>query len=138
MAGFLFQFPPSFHYSEENLDLFLKTVSPKFLNVVEFRHKSWWNPDVFSSLNKHHIIFSGVSIPKDIPDDVIMNSSDFLYYRLHGVPVLYKSEYELSQLENLAEKIREFKGTAYIFFNNTWGKAGIKNALELKEILRKP
>lgn len=136
LAGFLFQFPPSFHYTKENLDLFLKTLSPEFLNVVEFRHSSWWNTEVFLELKKHQIIFSGVSIPKDISDDVIINSNEFLYYRLHGVPVLFKSEYEFSELQTLAEKIRDFKGSAYVFFNNTWGQAGIKNALELQKILR--
>lgn len=138
LAGFLFQFPPSFHYSEENLDLFLNTVSPEFLNVVEFRHASWWNSEVFLKLKKNQIIFSGVSIPKDISDDVIINSDKFLYYRLHGIPVLFKSEYQLSELQILAEKIRDFKGTAYVFFNNTWGQAGIKNALELQKILKQP
>lgn len=135
LAGFLFQFPPSFHYSEENLDLFLKTVSPEFLNVVEFRHASWWNPEVFEKLRSQRIIFSGVSIPKDISNEVIINSDEFLYYRLHGVPVLFKSEYDLSELRILKEKIESFPGTAFLFFNNTWGQAGITNALELKKIL---
>lgn len=137
LAGFLFQFPPSFYFSEENLNLFLQTISPDFLNVVEFRHASWWNSEVYLELQQHKVVFSGVSIPKDISNEVIINGDEFLYYRLHGVPVLFKSEYDVAELQTLSEKISEFKGTAYVFFNNTWGQAGIKNALELKQILRK-
>lgn len=136
LSGFLFQLPPSFHYSEENLAKVLKTVDSKFLNVVEFRHESWWKADVFKILEEIKIVFAGVSIPKNIPDDFIINSSDFAYYRLHGVPALFKSEYSTEFLEDLAEKIQKFSGKTFVMFNNTWGEAGIKNALELKNILK--
>ncbi len=135
LAGFLFQLPPSFHYSEENLEKVIDSVSEGFLNVVEFRHHSWWIPEVFEILKKHNIVFSGVSIPKDIPNDFIINNDEFAYYRLHGIPHMFKSEYAEEELRVLAEKIKSFKGTPYIFFNNTFGTAGIKNALRLQSIL---
>ncbi|TXF79313.1 DUF72 domain-containing protein [Chryseobacterium sp.] len=135
LAGFLFQLPPSFHFSDENLQKVIATVAPDFLNVVEFRHKSWWNEEVMKTLKKKNIVFSGVSFPKDLPDDFIMNSNDMVYYRLHGVPVLFKSEYSESEMEKLAEHIRNAGQTVYIFFNNTWGTAALKNALYLKKIL---
>ena len=88
------------------------------------------------TLKAHNIIFSGVSIPKDIPDDFIINNEHFAYYRLHGKPELFKSEYSETELQNLASSVQKFKGTSYVFFNNTYGIAGIKNALYLKEILK--
>ena len=136
LAGFLFQLPPSFHYSEENLNKVVETINGDFINVVEFRHQSWWNNEVFEKLKENKIIFCGVSFPKDISDEVIVNSEAFLYYRFHGVPVLFKSEYSEDQLEIISKKIENFKGTSYLFFNNTWGTAGIKNALELQKILK--
>ena len=83
-----------------------------------------------------NIIFSGVSIPKDIPDDFIINNDDFAYYRLHGVPQMFKSEYSTTELEKLANTIKSYTGTSFIFFNNTFGIAGIKNALTLTENLK--
>lgn len=136
LAGFLFQLPPSYHFSEENLDQLIQTIDRSYLNVVEFRHKSWWNDEVLKKLQENKIIFAGVSFPRDISDEVMINSTDFLYYRLHGVPVLFKSEYSEEELNVLSEKIKKFKGISYVFFNNTWGIAGIKNALELQEILK--
>jgi uncharacterized protein YecE (DUF72 family) len=102
---------------------------------VEFRHKSWWNEEVMEILKKKNIVFSGVSFPKDLPDDFIINSNDSAYYRLHGVPVLSKSEYSESEMEKLAENIKNANRNVYIFFNNTWGTAALKNALYLTKIL---
>ena len=135
LAGFLFQMPPSFHYSEEHLEQLIKTVDSRFLNVVEFRHKSWWTEEIFETLKKKNIVFSGVSFPKDIPDNFIINNSKSVYYRLHGVPLLFKSEYSVEELEKLAKEIKKAKQDVFVFFNNTWGIAALKNALYLKKIL---
>ena len=135
LAGFLFQMPTSFHYSEEHLEQLIKTVDFRFLNVVEFRHKSWWTEEIFETLKKKNIVFSGVSFPKDIPDDFIINNSKSVYYRLHGVPVLFKSEYSVEELEKLAKEIKKAKQDVFVFFNNTWGIAALKNALYLKKLL---
>ena len=42
MGCFLFQLPPSFHYTPERLKNILKQLEPNRRNVVEFRHASWW------------------------------------------------------------------------------------------------
>ena len=136
LAGFLFQVPPSFQYTSENLEKVLDTVTVSYLNVIEFRHRSWWNQDVFDQLKAKNIIFVGVSIPKDIPDELIINNENFLYYRLHGIPQMFKSEYSEIELKHLAEKINQFKGSSFVFFNNTFGIAGIKNALYLNKLLK--
>ena len=133
LAGFLFQLPPSFQFSEENLEKILQTVNPDYLNVVEFRHNSWWIHEIFEALKTKNIVFSGVSIPREIPDDFIINNDEFAYYRLHGIPQMFKSEYSEKELVDLADKIKNFNGTSYIFFNNTYGTDGIKNALNLKD-----
>lgn len=136
LAGFLFQLPPSFQFSEENLKKVLHTIDENYLNVVEFRHQSWWNPEVLETFKKKNIIFSGVSIPKDIPDDFIMNNQKTSYYRLHGKPEMFKSEYSEHELKKLATEVQKFKGFSYVLFNNTYGTAGIKNALYLRKILK--
>ncbi|MCP2038405.1 DUF72 domain-containing protein [Chryseobacterium sp. HSC-36S06] len=135
LAGFLFQMPPSFHYREENLEQLITTVDSQFLNVVEFRHESWWTEEIFETLRKKNIVVSGVSFPKNIPDDFIINNSKSVYYRLHGVPVLFKSEYSEEELKKLAKDIKKAKQDVFVFFNNTWGTAALKNAFYLKELL---
>jgi len=49
MACFLFQFPPSFRYTKKRLAAICKQLDPRYRNVVEFRHKSWWNDEVYAA-----------------------------------------------------------------------------------------
>jgi uncharacterized protein YecE (DUF72 family) len=135
LSGFLYQFPPSFKKSEENIDLILTSLDFNYLNVIEFRHNSWWTDEIFTVLKENNIVFSGVSFPGDLPEEVIINHPEVLYYRLHGKPILYKSEYSSDFLDALAEKISHSEKKVFVFFNNTWGTAAIKNAIYLKGIL---
>ena len=43
MGCFLFQLPPSFHYTRARLQAIIAQLDPRHRNVVEFRHASWWN-----------------------------------------------------------------------------------------------
>ncbi|NML57312.1 DUF72 domain-containing protein [Chryseobacterium sp. RJ-7-14] len=135
LSGFLYQFPPSFKNTPENLELILTNIDFSYVNVIEFRHDSWWDQDVFGILKENNIVVSGVSFPGNLPEDVIINHPAILYYRLHGKPVLYKSEYSEEFLKELAQKIKNAQHQTFIFFNNTWGTSAVKNGLYLKSIL---
>ncbi|GAA4155930.1 DUF72 domain-containing protein [Chryseobacterium ginsenosidimutans] len=135
LSGFLYQFPPSFKNTQENIDLILNNIDFNYLNVIEFRHESWWQDEIFNILKENNLVFSGVSFPGNLPEAVIVSHPDILYYRLHGKPVLYKSEYSEEFLDDLAVKIKNSQHKSFIFFNNTWGTAATKNALHLKKIL---
>lgn len=134
-ACILFQFPPSFEYTLERLEKMIEILNPHFLNVVEFRHVSWWNEEVYKKLGKNKITFSGISHPR-LPDDFIENASLF-YYRMHGVPRLYQSAYAASFLKKIVEEIKSSAKIkkAFIYFNNTMGGTAIKNAKEVIELL---
>lgn len=136
LGGFLFQMPPSFRDSEEYREKILQNINIAYRAVIEFRDKSWWNEEVFSLLAEKNIIFSGVSIPKDIPESVIINNKNSLYFRLHGKPKMFSSSYSHEYLENLFSEIKKFQGEKYIFFNNTYGTAGIENALFLQSLAK--
>lgn len=135
LAGFLFQLPPNFKNSEENEQNTLSALDQRFLNIVEFRDASWWSDEVFTTFGEKNIPVSGVSIPKKIPEGLILNSPDNAYYRFHGKPVMFKSEYAETELQNFAEEVKKTNQDFYIYFNNTWGTAALKNALFLKKLL---
>ena len=132
----LFQLHPQIKYSDGLLNNIISSLNPSFKNVFEFRDISWWNKSVFKTLKKHKIIFSGISYPK-LPDILIVTKPN-LYYRFHGVPVLYKSVYTPQFLE---EKFFEINKPgikeAWIYFNNTWGTAAIENARDLQNLFKK-
>ncbi len=131
----LFQFPPRFEYTDERLNKIINSLDPTYPNVVEFRHNSWWNETVYKSLKKHKISFSGMSHPL-LPATVIANTS-LLYYRMHGVPDLYKSPYSTKDIEKIIKTIEGYKGIkkAFIYFNNDIGGSAITNAKEMNAII---
>lgn len=135
LAGFLIQFPASFHCTEDNIKWLTETLSDDFVLAVEFRHSSWWNDDIFELFKKHQWIFCGVSFPSKLSEKVIVTNSKIGYYRLHGKPVLYKSSYSEEFLDNLSEEIKATGKDFYIMFNNTWGTSAVENSLYLKKIL---
>ena len=130
----LFQLPPQLIYSEELLQKIIDNLNPSFKNVIEFRHKSWWNKIVFEKLKMHGIIFCGISYPK-LPSDVVKTNTA-LYYRLHGIPVLYKSLYAEKDLLNLVTATKKSNAEeVWIYFNNTWGTSAIENGKFLQKVM---
>lgn len=131
----LFQLPASIKYSDEMLERIVSNLNPSFDNVMEFRDSSWWNKKVYNALKKNKISFCGISHPK-LQDDVVKNNY-ILYYRFHGVPMLYKSEYKKEFIKGITDEIKtsgRFK-EAYIYFNNTWGTGALVNARQMQELL---
>jgi uncharacterized protein YecE (DUF72 family) len=133
----LFQFPPSYSFTGERLQKIIDSLSLAFPNVVEFRHESWWNDNVFKTLEQNKITFCGMSHPS-LPDKVIANSP-LLYYRMHGVPDLYRSSYSNAYLQKIIREIKLFARVrnAFIYFNNDYDAVAIKNATEMKSLLEK-
>ena len=130
----LFQLPPQFIYSPEMLEKIISSIDLSFQNAFEFRHASWWNENVFEQFRKNKLIFCGVSFPK-LPDEVISTTSN-LYYRFHGVPVLYKSVYDEKFIESIYRQIENINPSeAWIYFNNTWGNAAIENSRFLQKLI---
>jgi uncharacterized protein YecE (DUF72 family) len=126
---FLFQMPPSFHYSEENLELICSNIPPGNENVIELRHASWWNTKVEAILKKRDTVFCNVDYP-GLRSYFVHASGDF-YLRLHGSPELFKSAYTEEQLGVYVKEIPKADSIA-IYFNNTYYDAAYKNALSIK------
>lgn len=135
LGAVLFQMPPGFFYTRERLDLVISSMRTGYENVLEARHESWWNEAVFRDLAASGITFSGISYPGHLPDAIIQNN-DPVYYRFHGRPVLYKSAYPLAELEGFIKETSKGQKKTYVYFNNTWGGAALKNAQELIRLTR--
>ncbi|MDQ6469698.1 DUF72 domain-containing protein [Flavobacterium sp. LHD-80] len=127
----LFQFPPSYSFTSERLMLIVQNLDLNFKNVIEFRHESWWNQEVWNVFLQNNITFCSVSYPK-LPQ-TIFTDFPLIYIRLHGVPKLFYSSYSSDELLDIKTKIESKSG--FVYFNNTASEAGILNALEMKRIV---
>ena len=128
----LFQLPPQLAWSEEILARVLARMQPDFRNVIEFRHASWWRPEVYETLREHGIGFCSVSAP-ELPDELVVTCPD-LYLRLHGNPwyVQNYSEQELSEWANcISDTVAE---RAWIYFNNDSNAFAPNNAMVFRKI----
>lgn len=134
MGCFLFQLPPSYHYSPARLRDILEQLDPARRNVIEFRHKSWWNDDVYAAFEAAGAIFCSCSGPR-LPDDVIKTADD-IYIRFHGVERWYRHDYSHDELTEWARRIRNAHAKrVWVYFNNDFDGYAVKNATMLAEIL---
>jgi len=124
----LFQMPPTYNYTEERLDRIINSLDNSFINVLEPRHISWWNNDVITELGKHNISFCGMSHPL-LPDEVVQNTPE-VYYRFHGVPLLYTSPYSNDFLQQVVDRVKANPTVkaGWFYFNNDSQVAAIDNA----------
>lgn len=132
LGPILFQLPPSFDFTEERLNMIIKSIDNKFQNVIEFRHKSWWNQHVWDVFKENKITFCSVSYP-GLPD-VVLTAFPITYLRLHGDQKLFYSGYSTEKLGEIKKEISDSPKTAFVYFNNTAGTEGILNALDFKGI----
>jgi uncharacterized protein YecE (DUF72 family) len=133
---FLFQLPPSVHYTNATLKRILKQLDPRRRNVVEFRHRSWWNETVYKAFRESNTIFCSASGPR-LPDELVKTADD-VYIRFHGTKKWYRHDYTKEELAVWTERIRRSGARrAWAYFNNDREGYAIKNARELTRQLKR-
>jgi uncharacterized protein YecE (DUF72 family) len=134
LACVLFQLPP---FMQKNLSL-LKTIAdqmnPQVVNVLEFRHESWWNSEVYDFMRETGLVFCCVS-SSELPEDLV-KTCDTVYVRFHGKNGMYFGDYPDAELQTWAQKIRKADPKqVYCYFNNDVNAYAPKNSLTLKKLL---
>ncbi|MDB5620726.1 DUF72 domain-containing protein [Tardiphaga sp.] len=134
MGCFLFQLPPSYRYTKTRLNDIVSQLDPARRNVVEFRHASWWNEEVYEAFRKAGVIFCSSSGPR-LPDQLI-RTADEVYVRLHGPKRWYSHDYSKSELATWTDRIKASRAKrAWIYFNNDNDAHAPKNATTLRRML---
>jgi uncharacterized protein YecE (DUF72 family) len=134
MGCFLYQLPPSFHYTPARLKRIVDQLDPARRNVVEFRHRSWWNEHVYSAFRKAGIIFCSCSGPR-LPDELVKTAEE-IYLRFHGRSRWYNHDYTAEELRVWAKRIQKARAARiWVYFNNDRNGYAIKNAKMLRKML---
>lgn len=140
----LVQFPPSITIArlvqlEYLLSVIIKTDPDHKWNLcVEFRHRSWYNDDVYDLLKKYHAGFVIHDMPASIAP-LIALSDDFVYLRFHGPNGGYRGSYADDFLYEYAQYVKDWQQegkTVYAYFNNTMGDA-LNNLTTLSSFIYK-
>jgi uncharacterized protein YecE (DUF72 family) len=134
MGCFLFQLPPSVHYTAAGLKKILSQLDHTRRNVVEFRHASWWNDDVYAAFRETGTIFCSCSGPR-LPDQLVKTADD-IYVRFHGTKQWYRHDYSEAELSVWSKRIKESgAGRVWAYFNNDYEGYATKNAQLLSALL---
>ncbi len=136
LLAILVQLPPSLAFDEKIAEKFFGHLRKSYQGIVavEPRHVSWSQAeDLFK---KFHIAKVAADPPRFPEADRPSGWEEVCYFRLHGHPKIYYSEYDRQFLENIAKFLKTHPAkTKIVIFDNTASGAAIKNALELEEMV---
>jgi uncharacterized protein YecE (DUF72 family) len=107
LATLLFQLPPNFKKDAGVLDAFLQLLPEGTRAAFEFRHVSWFDPDVFDALRRRNIALCVADSEKiHTPIEV---TADYGYFRLRD------EGYQEADILRWADTIRGLSGVSDVF-----------------------
>ena len=140
LGPWLVQLPPSLEFDEAVATAFLAELRRVFAGqvVCEPRHASWFHEDADALLRSFQVGRVAADPTRHELADQPGGWPDLIYYRLHGSPRVYYSEYSQQYLEKLASDLSAAAETArdvWCIFDNTALGAATNNALQLMQLL---
>jgi uncharacterized protein YecE (DUF72 family) len=129
----LFQLPPQLRLNIERLADFLKLLPKHRRCTVEFRHPSWYVPQVMDLLRDHDVALC-ISDHHAAPSPWETTAS-FLYLRGHGPGGRYFGRYEEATLRDWAGRLKAWGADAYAYFDNDIKSAAPADAARLIELV---
>jgi uncharacterized protein YecE (DUF72 family) len=132
----LYQFPPNFHKNIDKLKTFLDIAQNHVHCVLEFRHNSWYNDQVFEIMAEYNTALCLHDLSTCPTPKVI--TADLIYLRFHGSEHR-KGNYSTHELEKYAEWINANRNKAkkiLAYFNNDYKAFAIKNAATLRSLIQ--
>ncbi|MDR3636090.1 MAG: DUF72 domain-containing protein [Isosphaeraceae bacterium] len=140
LGPLLVQLPPSLSFSADIAERFFAALRDRFDGAValEPRHASW-----FESLAER--VVTEYRVARVAADPALVPAAaepggwnGLVYYRLHGSPKVYYSEYPYEYLEALAKTLTQAARSAEVWciFDNTAAFVATVNALEVLDRVR--
>ena len=133
----LWQLPGNQHKDLEKLDRFCQTLSNEFNNVIEFRHRSWYDEEVYEVLKNYGVICCLVAAPDHLTTEPV-KTADKVYMRFHGKYEWYREWFSDEDLEDWANKILGLNpAQVYSYFNNDYEGNAPKNAQTFSRLINR-
>jgi uncharacterized protein YecE (DUF72 family) len=134
----LIQFPPSFAFHARLTRTFLRQVRKRIAGPVacEPRHPTWFAAEPGQLFCKYKVARVAAD-PARVPNAAVPGGAGSLaYFRLHGSPRMYYSEYDGAFLNTLTAALRTSDAQeTWCIFDNTVSGAAAGNALTVQRQL---
>jgi uncharacterized protein YecE (DUF72 family) len=137
LGPILFQLPPGWQVNTDRLRDFLTLLPPYYKYTFEFRHHSWYAPEVLEILRNFNAAFCIYELEWHLsPMEV---TADFVYVRLHGPEGKYAGSYSDDTLRWWASNCLGWQRqglSVYIYFDNDQYGYAAFNAMRLQELVQ--
>ena len=131
----LWQLPGNFHRDDDRLAFALERL-PEGRHCFEFRHPSWFCPEVYGLLHTFGVaMVHGDDPRRPLPDPPL--TADFAFVRFHHGHRGRRGNYAESELREWAGRVRELRAEAEVFayFNNDWEAFAVRNGRRLRRLV---
>ena len=134
----LIQLPPSFAFDARLSRAFLRQVRNRIARPIacEPRHPTWFAAEPDQLLRKFNVARVAAD-PARVPEAAApAGAASLAYFRLHGSPRMYYSEYDDAFLQTLTTALRQNPAQeTWCIFDNTVSGAAAGNALTVQQQL---
>jgi uncharacterized protein YecE (DUF72 family) len=131
LGPIVWQLPQNFHRDDERLATALAALPPG-RHCFEFRHPSWFTPDVYAILRRHDVALVIGDHPQR-PFQSHEMTAGWTLIRFHHGRRGRRGNYSRRELETWVRRIRQWRRRVEVFayFNNDWEAFAVHNGLWL-------
>jgi uncharacterized protein YecE (DUF72 family) len=124
----LWQLPENFHRDDERLAALLELLPPG-QHTIEFRHPSWFAPQVMSMLRSHGVALTIGDHPSR-PFQTYEATAGWRFIRFHYGARGRIGNYSATEIAEWAERIKRWRQreSIYVYYNNDWNSYAPANA----------
>ena len=138
LLALLIQLPPSQAFDLDLLEAFFKTLPKQPRFAIEFRNKTWMNPETWKLLTRYGIANTIVDEPLLPPEPIV--TTDLAYIRWHGKGrnVWYDYRYTSDELKSWVPRVKEASARTKSlvgYFNNHFHGYAVENCVQVLEML---
>jgi uncharacterized protein YecE (DUF72 family) len=130
----LWQLPENFHRDDGRLEGWLDLLerAPSARHTIEFRHASWFVPEVLDRLRARGVALTVGDHPQR-PFQSCQATASWRFVRFHYGARGRAGNYSVSELREWAQRIDRWRRTeeTYAYFNNDWNSYAPANARTL-------
>ncbi|MDR7193605.1 DUF72 domain-containing protein [Luteimonas terrae] len=134
LACVLVQLPPSLAFDARTAATFFAMLARRWPGRVacEARHASWLAAQADALLARHGVARVAADPARHGDDARPGGSARFAYWRWHGHPKIYYSDYDADALDAIAAAVRAGPAEAWVVFDNTAAGHAVRNAAALQ------
>ncbi len=140
LAGFLLQLPPSLVLDARVAAAFFRSFRNRSdaALVCEPRHLSWFSAKADDLFQRYQVSQIEADPPRAPAAGTPQAEADWPYWRWHGAPRMYYSNYSDQALHALARQVQAYRNSQrapWVIFDNTAHGFAVANAASLQDLL---